>query len=405
MVAIAVVDLDRFKQVNDAIGHRNADHALVTLAQRMEQALSGADSLARYGGDEFALLMEDVRDADDATARAQHVRAAVAAPLVVGGKRLAVTASVGVALSDGARAAEALLRNADLALQQAQSAGGDGCELFEAERHVRTLQRLSLESELPQLIEREAFAVLFQPVLSLPERGLAALYVRLGWREPEHAATPIPTLLAAAAESGQGALLGRWLQAAMARDLRALLRYLPDAARLSLILRVDPRELREADFAQRLATTLKSVDLQPRQLLLKLPAAAFARTVAAAPGRLEPLETLGVRMGLADFGSGQAGLELLDSAPVDALFLSRPLVQRLESGPRPGALARVAVAAGRALAATVIAPGVTSESQLERLSEIGCNLAYGDAVAPALPFQHLLPWLGARFAEAAEPQG
>ena len=401
-IAVAVIDLDRYKSVNDAIGHRNADHALLNLAQRLEQGMVGSDSLARYGGDEFALLMEDVTDADDAVARAQRLRATVAAPIVVGGKRVALTASVGVAVSDGsARGAEALLRDADLALQQAQSGGGDGCELFEAERHVRTLERLSLEAELPQLIEREAFAVSFQPVLTLPERRVSALYVRLGWREPERAATPIPALLAAAAESGQGVMLGQWLREACARDLAALGRCLPEAARLTVIMRVDPRELREADFCDRLAASIRSADLSPRQLVLKLPAAAFA---GAGPGRLEAIAALGVRIGLSDFGAGNAGLELLDAAPLSALFLSRSLVQRLDAGARPGALTRVAVAAGRALDATVIAPGVSTAAQLARLAELRCDLAYGDGLAPALPFTSLLPWLGARFAEAAETE-
>ncbi len=322
-------------------------------------------------------------------------------PFDLAGQRVVLSASIGVADDDGENPAETLLRNADLAQRQVRAAGGDAVECFDRNRHRESLVRLDLETELPGLIERNAFAVQFQPLIALPSRALCGLNVRLAWREPELAPAPMAAVVAAAAESGRIAALGRALRDGMAQDLRTLARYLPELARLTLTLRLHAHELRDAEIGAQLALMMRAADLKPAQLLVRVGAADFPRMPGIAEQAFAPLAGAGLKLGLADVGAAGSGLELIATARIDALFLARGLIARLEPGARDEALVKAAMAGAQALKLEVIAPGVTRAEQLQHLGTLGVQRAYGDAVAPPLPFQKLLPWLAARFAEQA----
>jgi EAL domain-containing protein (putative c-di-GMP-specific phosphodiesterase class I) len=208
-------------------------------------------------------------------------------------------------------------------------------------------------------------------------------------------------VVAAAAEAGRIGALGQVLRAGLAHDLRALVRYLPDAASLVLTLRLHGHELRDPELAEQLAGMMRAADLDPGRLLVRVGAADFPRLPGVAERAFAPLGQAGLRLALADVGAPGSGLDLITAPGIAALFLARSLIARLEPGARDEALVRAAIAGARALGLEVITPGVAKPELLAHLAELGVRSAYGDAAAPTLTFQRLLPWLGARFAEGA----
>lgn len=403
--AVAVVDIDHFTQVNDGLGHSVGDQVLATTAARIASALSGADSAARIGGDDFGLLLEDASGEDAVRARVERVRLALAQPLKVDGHTVRLTASIGVALGSDADTTDSLMRNADIALQQAQGEGGDCAEVFRADRHGRVVERLALEAQLPQLLERDAFGVAFEPVVRVSDRRPSGVYVRLLWRDKTRTQVPIQSVLAAARESALGVALGRWMRQAMQRDLGSLLRYLPEAAELAIGLRLEAPQLKDDQLHTEIAAMLARLDIAPRNLVLELPESALSPLTGPVAHTLQRLRDLGVSLALGEFGAAHSTFELLDAFRFDGLVLAESLVDRVEAGERPGTLVRAAIATGRSLGMRVVAPNVRSARQLALLAELGCEFAWGEHIAPPMGYEHLLPWLAARFAEAHEARG
>ena len=400
-IAVAVLDLDHFTQVNDGLGHRIGDQVLATVAARIASGLSGADSAARIGGDDFGLLFEGVAGDDLLRARVERVRAAVAQPLRADGHAVRLTASVGVALGAGAGGTEAMLRNADIALQHVRTEGGDGVEVFRTDRHGRVVERLALEAQLPKLLEASAFCVVFEPVVHLPSGRPTGIYARLDWRTPNPDLS-IATVEAAARESPASATLGRWVRQTMQRDLSALLRYLPDAGGLGVGLRLEGPQLRDELLCDEIAALIARLEMPARNLVLELPASALQPMTGALAHTLQRLREIGASLALGEFGAVHASFELLDSFRFDGLVLAESLVERVDAGARPGALVRAAIATGRSLEMRVVAPNVRTAGQREMLGELGCEFAFGPAIAPPMGYEHLLPFLAARFAEARE---
>ena len=394
-IGVAMLDLDRFKLVNDGLGPRVGDKVLAVCASRLAAQMTGADSVARLGGDEFGVLFEGA-GREPFAERLERMRVALGHALTVDGHPVRLTASAGLATGNGVTDADALLRNADIALHEAKSAGGDRGEQFRAERHGRAVERLALEAALPGLVEVGAFELRFEPILRVADGRPVGLNVRLDWREPARAPAPIGEALDALREAGHGALAGRFALGALEKDLPALLRYVPDAATLALHLRLDSALLRDAGFAEHVARLVAKLDLRASNFVFELE----ERSLRDALEPVLALRGVGAGLALADFGAKHATFELLDVVPFDVLVLAEPLVARIESGERPGALVRAAVATGRALGMRIVAPGVRNERQAALLAKLGCDQAFGDHFAAPMPYERVLTWLAARFAEA-----
>ncbi len=403
-MAVAVMDLDRFKLVNDGLGYRVGDGVLAQTASRIASVLTGAESVARIGGDEFGVLFEDIAGADAVMERIERLREAIANPLRVEGYSVRLSASVGVALGSGVAGTDALLRNADIALQQAQGEGGDVAELFRPDRHGREVERLALEADLPRLLESDALRIAFEPVVRVRDRRVAGLVVRVGWRDPAHAPAPIDAVLAAARVSALGPALGRWVRQALQRELGPLLRYLPDVHGMGIGLRVEAAQLKDESLLVELGAMLRKLDLAPQNLVLVVPESSFAPVTGPTAHALIRARDLGVSLVLGDFGAGHAAFAALDAFAFDGLMLAESLVARVEAGDRPAALVRAAIATGRSLRMRVLAPGVHSERQFELLRDLECELACGPHIAPPLAFEPALTWFAARFAEQRESQ-
>jgi diguanylate cyclase (GGDEF)-like protein/PAS domain S-box-containing protein len=397
--ALAVFDLDRFKLLNDGLGHRVGDQALTQIASRLVATIGRTDTLARLGGDEFGVLLEDALHAEHVRERVDRLRSAIAEPLRLEHHALRMTASAGLAFSAPGLTAEDLLRNADIALQHARAEGGDAVEQFRGERHGRVLERLALEAEVPALLANDAFAVAFEPCVAMADDAPVALVLRTEWREPQE--QPVGTILAAIRESPAAVELARRVRQLGERDLAALVRFLPDAESLSVLLPLDPAELRQEAFVPQLREFAAHAGLPLSRIVVVVDESALATLAGRAAETLSRARQEGARLALGGFGAAHAAFELLDAYRFDMLLLAESVVARIEGGDRPATLLHAAIATGRSLGLEVLAPGVRSARQLALLRELGCDFACGPVVAAPMSYERLLPWLGARLGEHA----
>ncbi|HVF35754.1 MAG TPA: diguanylate cyclase [Candidatus Saccharimonadia bacterium] len=394
--ALVVFDLDRFKLVNDGLGHRVGDQVLSQVASRLAAASTRSDTVARIGGDEFAVLLGDATHAENVRERVERLRAAIAEPLRIDQHAMRMTASAGLAFSASGIAAETLLRNADIALQHARTEGGDAVELFRGERHGRILERLALEAEVPGLLAKDAFGVAFEVCVDVASERPRALFVRPSWREANE--TPLEAVLAAVREAPAAVELSRRIRQLAERDLASLGRFVPDAEELSVLLPVDAAELRHETFAAQLREFSARSAVPMRKLVLVLDETALASLSGRALDGVTRARQDGARLALGGFGAAHAAFELVGAYRFDMLVLA-DTISASDAGERPATLLRAAISTGRSLGLELLAPGVRTTAQLALLRELGCDYASGIAIAPPLAYERLLPWLGARLAQ------
>ena len=396
--AVAVFDLDRFKLVNDGLGHRIGDQVLIQLASRLVAASARADAVARLGGDEFGVLFLDAGHGEDVRGRVESLRAAIAEPLRVEQHSLRMSASAGIAFGAPGHGAEDLLRNADVALQHARAEGADTVEVFRGERHGRILERLALEVELPALLARDAFGVAFEPCIALEDGRPRALALRAAWREPQDA--DLDAIVAAVRETPAAVELARRLRQLAERELAALHRFLPDSESLDLLVPMDPAELRHDGCTAQVLEFAQRAGLAPSRLVLVVEQAALAALGGRALDVLSRAREAGVRLAVGGFGETHSAFELVEGFRFDRIVLAARMAGSLDAGERTATLLRAALATGRSLGLEVLAPGVDTARELSLLRELGCDLACGAAVSPPLAYERLLPWLGARLRES-----
>lgn len=406
VVAVAILNLDRFKIINESLGHDVGDKILSAAAMRLRESMTGADSLARLAGDEFGALFEDTGHQQPIPSRVEQLRTALSAPLLVDGHNVRLSASAGFAISSEVDSLSTLLRHADLALHQARAAGGNRSEQYRSGTHVRSVDRYALQEALPQLVENNAFTLLFQPIIKLAGGRPIGLHIELDWHDRSSAPASIAEVLRAARDAGLSPLIGRWLLRSVQRDVSALLRYVPGLLGMSLQLRIQPDMLHDPALTADLFKLLAQLDVPPHDLVLELhqTSATVLREIHSAgeimrDGGLGSLRSTGTGLALSGFGGGVIPYEAMAMLPFDVLVLDEALLASLEARERPGALLRGALASGRALGMRVIAGGIADPAQVARLIELGCEQGIGDALAPAMSYEKVLTWLLRRFAE------
>lgn len=405
-MAVAILGLDQFSRINDGLGRDTGDAVLATTASLLDGALTGSESLARLGGDEFGLLFDHVDSPAALHARLESLRAAVGTPRLQDGHQIRLAASIGYVTSSGEpdTDTDTLLRNADIALHQAKSEGGERCRSFEAESRARIMARLRLEGSLPELLANEAFTLRFEPIMRCSDQRPLGLRVHLDWRDRVHAPGSITEALAVARAAGLHGLTGRWLLAAVQRDLSALLRYLPEANRLWLHLPLEPSMLQDPAFVDDLSRLLRRLDIAPANLVFEIAASELdPQRVGARPeALLRALQVLGVGLAISEFGDHEGALRVLDGIPPNALVLSASMLRGTEEAPAaPSRALQAALALASALGLRAIATGIDHEHQRSQLLALRCDAGSGALYAPSLPYERVLTWLAAQFAESA----
>ena len=380
--AVLFLDLDRFKQVNDSLGHGAGDELLVAVAVRLRTALREADTLARFGGDEFAVLLEDIGDLVGALRAAERLLAALAAPLAIAGRSLVVTTSIGLALSTTPEDTPAdLLRFADVALYRAKDAGRSCCEVFYPGMNRAALARLELERDLHGAAERGEVLVHYQPLVDLATGRVAGLEALARWHHPARGPIPPGEFIPLAEETGLIVPLGRWVLREACRQLVAWRRAYPRAAAPVVAVNLSPRQFRHPDLVGDVAAALAETGLPPRLLRLELTETVAMTRPAETTAALEALRALGVSLALDDFGTGYSSLAYLQELPVDALKIDRSF---FAGGARNRAIIRAVAELGRALGLEVVAEGLETAEQVAWARSVGFDLGQGFRFAPPL---------------------
>jgi diguanylate cyclase (GGDEF)-like protein len=386
-VAVMFLDVDNFKVINDSLGHEAGDSVLVELAPRLAQALRSGDTVARFGGDEFVLLCEEIQDEAEALEIAERVQECFARPFLLRGAEHVVTASIGVAVrSSGEDGPEGLIRDADAAMYHAKQRGRARHELFNATLRRDALDRLRIGGELRQALEREELRVHYQPVISLHTGEIVAVEALVRWQHPERGLLGPGEFVPVAEESGLIVPLGKWVlreAVRMAGHWRALRPEPP--APLVVSVNVSARQMGEPDLVANVAGLLEESGVDPRQLALEITETVLVEDPLASAETLSALRKLGVKLVLDDFGTGYSSLGYVKHFPLDFLKLDRSFVAELGEGARDAAIVSAVVEMSKALEAGVVAEGVETECQLEQIIALGCNLAQGFYFARPLP--------------------
>ncbi|HSA81339.1 MAG TPA: EAL domain-containing protein [Geminicoccaceae bacterium] len=392
LLAVVMLDLDRFKQVNDAFGHRVGDDVLKRVGERMRAALRESDTVARIGGDEFALILPDLPDADAAALIADKIASQLDRPFELDAGVWQPRASLGIALFPGdGQSVEQLLRNADLAMYRAK-AGGGGAQLFAATIKRDFDRRQHLKRELVRAIARGQLTLEYQPQLDLEPERVSGIEALLRWHHPDFGTIRPETLIELAEASGQIAAIGEWAL----REACAVAAGLPRAEPpLRLAVNVSASQMASPELVALVKRALADSGLAAERLELELTESAMLRHLEQVMTTLELLHDMGVALALDDFGTGYASLSHLKSFPLDRLKVDRTFVANLADD-RDAAIVRSLIELGHRLGLRVVAEGVESEAQLKALRRLGCDTVQGHAVGHPLSAVELGRWLSAR---------
>jgi diguanylate cyclase (GGDEF)-like protein/PAS domain S-box-containing protein len=389
-VAVLFLDLDNLKVLNDSLGHSAGDELLRAIGPRLRGELRATDTVARFGGDEFAVVCEDVQDEQHGLAIAQRLVRAFEDPFMVGGEERFGSASVGIVVTGAGRAAEELLSDADAAMYRAKERGRGRFEMFDAGLRDRITSRLRVEADLRRALEGEGrLWVAYQPYYRLPGREVAGVEALVRWEHPERGLVPPAEFIPIAEESGLVVPLGaRVLRAAcdqVARWQRATRH-----AGLRLTVNVSARQMATPDFVDTVQSVLAETGLHPDSLGLEITERLLLEETPGTALTIELLQALGVRLLLDDFGTGYSSLRYLQRYPLDGLKVDRAFVAGLgEDGDGDGAIVQAIVGMARALGMGVIPEGVETDGQLERLAALGCDHAQGFLLSRPLPAEGL----------------
>jgi diguanylate cyclase (GGDEF)-like protein/PAS domain S-box-containing protein len=387
-VAVLFVDLDDFQIINDSLGHEVGDQVLLAVAERLENCMLAEETLARFGGDEFAVLLEDVSDPGDAARVADRIGGALREPFVLRGREKFVTTSVGI--SFGGRGGERpgdLLRNADLAMYRAKARGRNRHVVFEPGMGERVLQRLELEGELRRALERKEFTLHYQPKVSLESGEIVAMEALIRWEHPTRGLVPPAQFVPVAEEIDLIAPIGRWVLTEACRQARrwhAKFRGIPPP---KVCVNLSAKQFQHPAILEEVETALRESGLNPAALDLEITESILMEDAPATLATLRDLKSLGVNLAIDDFGTGYSSLSYLKRFPVDFLKVDRSLIRGIGESPKDEAMLSALVALAHSVDTRTIAEGVETEAQLARLREVECDFAQGYYFARPLPSQ------------------
>ena len=392
-LAVVFLDIDDFKTVNDSLGHLAGDELLTVVADRIRRNLRDTDTAARMGGDEFALLLEDVPGDESAIDVLSRILTALREPCMLGEREMVVTASAGLRLVDAADGTvDELLRDADLAMYQAKVRGKDCLEIFEPSMHVTAVERLELRADLQVALEREQFTLVYQPVVSLPDARPVGVEALLRWQHPERGTIPPNEFIATAEELGVLLPVGRWVIGEVCRQLR---RWDEDAPGqpLTTAVNLSQRQLHDPLLCETVRTALRTNGLAPHRLVLEITEETVMIDRAASAAVLGRLRELGVRLAVDDFGDGYSSLGYLRTLPIDILKIDKSFIDATREDSKGAVLTQVILTLAERLGLTAIAEGIEHREQADDLAAWGCPQGQGFLFARPLDPDDLVPYL------------
>jgi diguanylate cyclase (GGDEF)-like protein len=377
-VAVLFLDLDRFKVINDSLGHTAGDKLILAVAERLRHSLRRHETVARFGGDEFAILCEDIVDEQDAIAVGERVLRAFSLPFHLPHGDTMSAASLGIALAaDPGQDVEDLIRDADAAMYRAKEAGGGRLMLFDEVTRQRALTRLHTETALRRAIEREEFRVYFQPEVSIETGAIVGLEALVRWEHPERGLLAPDEFISLAEETGLIVPIGTWVLRESCRRAQAWQAERVGDEPLVVRVNVSARQLSQDGVVAVVQDALEETRLDPAQLCLEVTESVLVEDPESSTGTLAALKRLGVKIAVDDFGTGYSSLEYLRRFPVDCVKIDRSFVRGIPHSSDDVAIVNAVIDLGHALGLSVTAEGVETAEQLGRLQLNGCDTAQG----------------------------
>ncbi len=388
-IAVLFIDIDDFKTINDSLGHSEGDTLLVAVAQRLREVLRSSDTIARMGGDEFAVLVEDSFEGDAPMAVARRLLAVLEAPFGHGAKDLFVRASIGVTVRSTAdETPEDMLRNADIAMYTAKSNGKNRIETFQPEMHAAAMTRLALRGDLERAMERDEFFLVYQPIVCLTDERPTGVEALLRWRHPERGVVNPTEFVPLTEETGLIVRLGRWVLAEACRQVRAW-DELDDVPKVAINVNVSARQLQEPDFVGQVAQILAATQLDPGRLTLEFTEGILLRDTELTINTMHALKSLGVRLAIDDFGTGYSSLSYLRRLPIDELKIDGSFIAGMASEPGQMAVVRSIVELAETLNLETVAEGIEGDAQLQALRGLSAQMGQGFLFSHPLPADEL----------------
>ena len=377
-LAVLFIDLDDFKTVNDSMGHAAGDRLLVDVAHRIGRTLRPADTVARFGGDELAVLLEDLNDVDGAIAAAQRLARLFSSSFVVGGTELFIHASIGIAYNKGVekKSSGELLRDADIAMYEAKRRGKGSYEVFAAGMRVAATERLELKASLKKAVENDELFLHYQPIVDLASGRISGAEALVRWRHPEKGIVPPLDFIPFAEESGLILPIGRWVLEHACRTAAGWTRADGGVAP-TVAVNVSGMRLRHPGLLEELTDVLNATGLEPDRLVLEITESVLVQEKELVVERLTELKRLGVQLAIDDFGTGYSSLSYLRDFPIDILKIDKSFIDSVALGPEDSALARAVIKLAQTVNLKVVAEGVEDADQLAALTRLGCPFAQG----------------------------
>jgi diguanylate cyclase (GGDEF)-like protein/PAS domain S-box-containing protein len=395
IVGVLFIDIDRFKNVNDTLGHAVGDKLLQQVAERLKRSVRSGDAVGRLGGDEFAVMLSNLSSAQDASHVAQKIMASFNEPFKLEGADFYVTSSIGVTLyPDDSVEQEVLIKNADAAMYRAKELGRNTYQFYKAEMNARALEVLSLESSLRRALDRDEFVLYYQPKAGIAEGGIVGVEALLRWRHPDRGLLTPADFMPVLEETGLIVPVGDWVLKAVCRQVkawqRAGVRVVPVAVNLS------PREFAAKDLKKTIMRVLGEHGVDPALIELEITEGSLMVNTEEVVGTLESLGRLGIGISIDDFGTGYSSLSYLKRFPLDALKIDRSFVKDITTDADDATITRAVISMAHSLGLKVIAEGVETEAQLAFLAGHACDEVQGYYFAKPLPAEECAVWLRER---------